>query len=574
MPIKRIQFPDGSIKRVEVPDGATDDQILQFVQSQYQAPQESKEQKYERIKGELDRKNGTSGGDPTAGMSGFDKFAAGFGKSLVDTGEGIGQLFGAVDTQDVERRRAQDAALMDTGAGQFGNIVGQGVQMAAPIPAGAAIKATSWAGKAAPYVGAAARAGAFGAAQGVGDGESRVARAGQSAALGMAGQGIASAAGGLARGAISRAEPYVAGLANKAGQLGVKLGVPNISENPLVRTVASQMERLPFSGSGKRFRNNQEAFNREVGKEIGIPNAKRITPDVFADAKARIGQEFNDLSARNSLDLTTQHVADLRAVIDEATRLGGKDMGAQVRAWADDLLSRVDQNGKIPGAAYKSFDSKAGKAMAAGGEKAMYLGSLRDVVRDAMDASISAGDRAAWQTVRKQWAALKTVEPLVATKGNITPSLLMGRMTANGAGKSRMATDSSGKMGDLARIGSQFLKDAPNSGTADRALVNSLIGGGILGAQQTGVIDPSTAMWMGGALLGNRMALKALNSRALTAGGSAPVNGLARLLQTAPKALPATFSSPVPLTMAGGRMATPEDIARDEEIVRRFRERR
>ena len=36
MPIKRIQFPDGSIKRVEVPEGATDEQILQFVQSQYQ----------------------------------------------------------------------------------------------------------------------------------------------------------------------------------------------------------------------------------------------------------------------------------------------------------------------------------------------------------------------------------------------------------------------------------------------------------------------------------------------------------------------------------------------------------
>lgn len=39
MPIKRIQFPDGSIKRVEVPDGATNEQILAFVQSQYQQPE-------------------------------------------------------------------------------------------------------------------------------------------------------------------------------------------------------------------------------------------------------------------------------------------------------------------------------------------------------------------------------------------------------------------------------------------------------------------------------------------------------------------------------------------------------
>lgn len=31
MPIKRIQFPDGSIKRVEVPEGATNEQIMEFV---------------------------------------------------------------------------------------------------------------------------------------------------------------------------------------------------------------------------------------------------------------------------------------------------------------------------------------------------------------------------------------------------------------------------------------------------------------------------------------------------------------------------------------------------------------
>lgn len=36
MPIKRVQFPDGSIKRIEVPEGATNEQIIAFVQSQYQ----------------------------------------------------------------------------------------------------------------------------------------------------------------------------------------------------------------------------------------------------------------------------------------------------------------------------------------------------------------------------------------------------------------------------------------------------------------------------------------------------------------------------------------------------------
>jgi hypothetical protein len=99
---------------------------------------------------------------PTEGMGGFDKFAAGVGKSLYDTGRGIGQLVGVVNANDVEAARKQDAPLMDSGAGLAGNIVGQIGQMAVPVPAGAAAKAASWAGKFAPVVGAAARSGVFG----------------------------------------------------------------------------------------------------------------------------------------------------------------------------------------------------------------------------------------------------------------------------------------------------------------------------------------------------------------------------------------------------------------------------
>ena len=75
--------------------------------------------------------------DPTEGMTGFDKFAAGAGKAMVDTGRGIGQLFGAVSRKDIEESRARDAALMDTGAGFVGNIGGNLAMALAP---GAALK--------------------------------------------------------------------------------------------------------------------------------------------------------------------------------------------------------------------------------------------------------------------------------------------------------------------------------------------------------------------------------------------------------------------------------------------------
>lgn len=72
--------------------------------------------------------------DPTEGMSGFDKFAAGMGKAAYDTARGLGQFVGAVDRKDVAESRQRDKALMDTGAGMAGNVLGN-VAILAPTAA-------------------------------------------------------------------------------------------------------------------------------------------------------------------------------------------------------------------------------------------------------------------------------------------------------------------------------------------------------------------------------------------------------------------------------------------------------
>lgn len=62
--------------------------------------------------------------DPTDGMSGVDKFRAGWGKSVVDLARGAGQYLGVVDREDVAESRRRDAALLNTRAGAAGNISG------------------------------------------------------------------------------------------------------------------------------------------------------------------------------------------------------------------------------------------------------------------------------------------------------------------------------------------------------------------------------------------------------------------------------------------------------------------
>ena len=68
--------------------------------------------------------------NPTEGMSGPKRFAAGIGKSVYDTARGLGQFIpGAVSREDVGEARARDKALMDTGAGAAGNLTGNVTQM-------------------------------------------------------------------------------------------------------------------------------------------------------------------------------------------------------------------------------------------------------------------------------------------------------------------------------------------------------------------------------------------------------------------------------------------------------------
>jgi len=106
MPKYRITSPDGKTFEITAPEGATQEQVLSYAQSQWKAPQTEKAP------------------DPTEGMSGFDKFAAGAGKAVYDIGRGAGQMLGLVSDQDVAEARRRDEALMNTGAGMAGNIAG------------------------------------------------------------------------------------------------------------------------------------------------------------------------------------------------------------------------------------------------------------------------------------------------------------------------------------------------------------------------------------------------------------------------------------------------------------------
>lgn len=76
---------------------------------------------------------------------GVSRFMAGLGKSVVDTGRGLGQIANLVSREEVAEARKRDAALMNTGAGMAGDITGNIGMALAPggFLKGAAVGATA-----------------------------------------------------------------------------------------------------------------------------------------------------------------------------------------------------------------------------------------------------------------------------------------------------------------------------------------------------------------------------------------------------------------------------------------------
>lgn len=472
--------------------------------------------------------------DPTEGMSTFEKVAAGFGKSIYDTGRGIGQLFGAVSQEDVDRARELDAPLMNTKAGLGGNIAGQAAQIAVPIPAGAAIKATSWAGRGAPLVGAAARGGAFGASQGVGTGESRLGNAAETAAWGAGGQAVASGAGALARGMKGSITAPVRESLDVLGRAGVPVHASQVVPSKFVKNAASALSYAPLSGAGKAAAKQQEGFNRAVGRTFGA-DAPALSDDVMKSAKDAISQEYERVFSTKAVKLDDQAISQMAQLESSLVKRLPRDQAAVVKANIDDLMANSD-NGVIPGRVYQALRGELGGEGAAG----KALKELRGILDNAAFRSVGAKDAAALKAANAKWANMRTAEKSLqqsqgGAAGNIRPASLYPLVRKG----------STQEMRQLAKAGQNVLKDPiPDSGTAGRMAVYAGLGGLGGGMSMSGNDNIST---LGKALLLGTTAGRVANSPMLAGylanGGGRGLKGLARAARPAPYLLPASANA-------------------------------
>lgn len=431
--------------------------------------------------------------DPTEGMSGGQKFLAGAGKAFSDIGTGVKQAAGEASDKiagtqygpdlrkQVDEERALSAPLMKTGAGFAGNLTGN---VAAFAP-------TAFVPGANTYTGAALAGALMGGTAPVGEKDSRALNAGLGAGAGVAGQAAGRALGRALQPVQSRLAPEEAALAQAAGREGIPLTAGQATGSKPLQIAESVLENLPLT-SGSQIAGKQaqkEAFQRAVLSRAGIEGST-AAPEVLAAQKAALGGGLGDIAERGTLDFNRGLTDQLAAITDRATKHLPPAKAAQVAEQVDQILSQVDQAGKMAGTNYQGWREPLRALAKKGDEFASYYGDVRKAMDTAFRDQLPGSEGEAFRDLSRKYANLKTISAAMggATKegaiGNIAPAQLSGALSQS-IGREGKALGR-GDLNELARVGLRFVSpNVPDSGTAQRQLIQALItsgGGATLGA--------------------------------------------------------------------------------------------
>lgn len=250
----------------------------------------------------------------------------------------------------------------------------------------------------------------------------------------------------------------------------------------------------------------------------------RVTPEAVDRAFTNLGNEFDSLAARNTINGDAKLGHDMVAGIQRyLENVSPPNRAPVVGNYLDEILNALKTNdGAIPGPAYQSLHSRIeASARGAPFEVADALRGLKGALDDAMERSMAAAgspDLGAWQTVRRNYRNLLVLEKVATNprvqNGIVTPAALYSA-TKQVQGIRNMARGR-GDMQPLAQAASDVLRELPSSGTAQRtfyqSIPNALAGAGVGAIYGQG--DPWSAIG-GGALgiMGAPLAGRALMSR-------------------------------------------------------------
>lgn len=437
-----------------------------------------------------------------------------------------------LDTAIKNREEAYQAAVPTNAASIAGAAAGQALPFLVEAPAKAVGALGEGAAKAIPYVGNIGRKLISGATQGAvvsqlqpvttgpqgsslgnlitGENapsfaQQKLQQAMSGAAAGAGGQAITSTLGNIG----SRLAPDLNSAKAKGIQVlkdaGVPLHLSQVTDSKLAKAVGSAASYLPFSGASAAREAQQTAFNRALSNTIGQDSPKLSEP-VIAKAKADIGKQYDDLFARNTVNIDGPAAASLTSIANQASKdlpaANARVLHNQVDKFID---AAVKNNGMIPGKTYQNI--RKSLQQIEGDQTHGYLvRQLRNEMENVAGRSFAPGDAQALADLNAKYNNLKVIQKALGRVGgsadDVDPSKLWSLVNGKYGSTPRMRA--------LAKAGQNVLKDPiPDSGTAMRNVIYGSLGLGGAALHPAGI--PTI---VGGAALG-ATAGRALNSNAL-----------------------------------------------------------
>ena len=363
--------------------------------------------------------------------------------------------------ENIAENRKMDPTLR-TGAGQAGYMG------AAIIPAVGA----AFIPGANTYAGGALIGGAMGAMQPTGEGDSWAANTAIGAGAGLAGQAAVNAVGRIAqpvRSGLNKAEARaVQYLKGKGVSLSVGQQTGSRAAQSVERTLADNPASAgAMARQGEKFR---DSFTRAALKTVG-ENADGATPEVLGRAATRIGQVFDDVSSRYSLDVTNTQTANLLNALE---RRAGQELlnDPRIATQIANIRAAAMQNGgKLDGVAYKNLKTTLDN-LSKQQNVGPYAAELREILDDALQtATRGTDDYARLVQARSQYRNLQAIADVADTtaNGRVPPATLAQRLKSNKYTKNSMRFGRGDvELAKLARAGSTVTDRFPNSGTPAR----------------------------------------------------------------------------------------------------------
>jgi hypothetical protein len=423
-------------------------------------------------------------------MGGLEAFGRGALQSVKDIGYGLqqvgaeaGSAVGLVEPstvqrmrQEEERRRAENAPFMESGAGRAGYIAGSIGSLLVPGAALARVPGMVGTGARAltaptTFRAAATGGGLLGATQPLSEEESRATTAAIGALGGTVGQGVSR----IAQPVTSTATPQVERAVQRLEQAGIPADIAERTGSENLRAVRRFLTDNPISASvmKKGAEKTQSAFNTAALRLIGEQGDAAL-PEVLARADDRIGAVMDGIAKNNRIKVDDRMVSELAALEEAASMTLEPAQLAPLRNQLNNILSKVDDQDRISGEAYQRIRTIAAD-MGRNPALAGVSQQLRETIDSALERSAGPDAAAAIKQARKQYRNLKLLEPAVAANatGNISPAALA---SSTGTARQRGAALYGRGDADMARLARDMRTMAetmPQSGTAPRGMIQA-----------------------------------------------------------------------------------------------------